>query len=187
MCSHFKVLQDSYGDHVQHFKVLQDSYGDHVQHFKLRGPCAALQGAPGQVRTVPLSLSLTPPLSPSSYGDHVQHFKVLQDRSGQYFVWEEMFFSLNQMVEFYHSNSIAKEETVFYGDPEHPASPGPPLQHPHHAHALFDFTPHHPSQLRFLRGDFIDLLDCSDSLRWRGRCHGRVGFFPPEYVQAVYQ
>ncbi|XP_031670317.1 GRB2 related adaptor protein a isoform X1 [Oncorhynchus kisutch] len=116
-----------------------------------------------------------------SYGDHVQHFKVLQDRSGQYFVWEEMFFSLNQMVEFYHSNSIAKEETVFLRDPEHP------VRHPHHAHALFDFTPHHPSQLRFLRGDFIDLLDCSDSLRWRGRCHGRVGFFPPEYVQAVYQ
>uniref|UniRef100_A0A8C7MMK1 SH3 domain-containing protein n=1 Tax=Oncorhynchus kisutch TaxID=8019 RepID=A0A8C7MMK1_ONCKI len=128
-----------------------------------------------------LSLPHSAPVS-SSYGDHVQHFKVLQDRSGQsgqYFVWEEMFFSLNQMVEFYHSNSIAKEETVFYGDPEHP--------HPHHAHALFDFTPHHPSQLRFLRGDFIDLLDCSDSLRWRGRCHGRVGFFPPEYVQAVYQ
>ncbi|XP_036828210.1 GRB2 related adaptor protein a isoform X1 [Oncorhynchus mykiss] len=116
-----------------------------------------------------------------SYGDHVQHFKVLQDRSGQYFVWEEMFFSLNQMVEFYHSNSIAKEGTVFLRDPEHNA------RHPHHAHALFDFTPHHPSQLRFLRGDFIDLLDCSDPLRWRGRCHGRVGFFPPEYVQAVYQ
>ncbi|XP_071029676.1 GRB2-related adapter protein-like [Oncorhynchus clarkii lewisi] len=116
-----------------------------------------------------------------SYGDHVQHFKVLQDRSGQYFVWEEMFFSLNQMVEFYHRYSIAKEGTVFLRDPEHPA------RHPHHAHALFDFTPHHPSQLRFLRGDFIDLLDCSDPLRWRGRCHGRVGFFPPEYVQAVYQ
>ncbi|XP_029601128.1 GRB2 related adaptor protein a [Salmo trutta] len=116
-----------------------------------------------------------------SYGDHVQHFKVLQDRSGQYFVWEEMFFSLNQMVEFYHSNSIAKEGTVVLRDPEHCA------RLPHHAHALFDFTPHHPSQLRFLRGDIIDLLDCSDSLRWRGRCHGRVGFFPPEYVQAVYQ
>ncbi|XP_055752666.1 GRB2 related adaptor protein a [Salvelinus fontinalis] len=116
-----------------------------------------------------------------SYGDHVQHFKVLQDRSGQYFVWEETFFSLNQMVEFYHSNSIAKEGTVFLRDPEQSA------RRPHHAHALFDFTPNHPSQLRFLRGDVIDLLDCSDSLRWRGRCHGRVGFFPPEYVQAVYQ
>ncbi|XP_056158063.1 GRB2-related adapter protein-like, partial [Lampris incognitus] len=115
------------------------------------------------------------------YGDHVQHFKVLQDRSSQYFIWEEVFSSLNELVEFYHSNSIAKERTVFLRDPEHFA------RRPHHAHALFDFTPHHPSQLHFFRGDVIDLLDCSDSLRWRGRCHGRVGFFPPEYVQPIYQ
>lgn len=60
-----------------------------------------------------------------------------------------------------------------------------PLQRPHHAHALFDFMPHHPTQLRFLRGDVIELLDCSDPLRWRGRCHGHVGFFPPEYVQPI--
>ncbi|XP_029945679.1 GRB2 related adaptor protein a [Salarias fasciatus] len=116
-----------------------------------------------------------------SYGDHVQHFKVLQDRCSQYYVWDEAFSSLNELVEFYHSNSIAKERTVFLRDPEHFA------RRPHHAHALFDFTPHHPSQLRFLRGDVIELIDCSDSLRWRGRCHGRVGCFPPEYVQPIYQ
>lgn len=54
-----------------------------------------------------------------SYGDHVQHFKVLQDRYGQYYVWDELFSSLNELVEFYHSNSIAKERTVFLRDPEH--------------------------------------------------------------------
>ena len=54
-----------------------------------------------------------------SYGDHVQHFKVLQDRSAQYYVWDELFSSLNELVEFYHSNSIAKERTVFLRDPEH--------------------------------------------------------------------
>ncbi|XP_077940251.1 GRB2 related adaptor protein a isoform X3 [Gasterosteus aculeatus] len=115
-----------------------------------------------------------------SYGDHVQHFKVLQDRCSQYYVWEEVFFSLNELVEFYHSNSIAKERTVFLRDPEHFA------RRPHHAHALFDFAPHHPSQLRFQRGDVIELMDCSDSLRWRGRCHGQVGYFPPDYVQPIH-
>lgn len=70
--------------------------------------------------------------------------------------------------------------------PSFPLSPSP-LQRPHHAHALFDFTGHHPSQLRFLRGDVIELIDCSDSQRWRGRCHGRIGSFPPEYVQPIYQ
>lgn len=54
-----------------------------------------------------------------SYGDHVQHFKVLQDRCSQYYVWDELFSSLNELVEFYHCNSIAKERTVFLRDPEH--------------------------------------------------------------------
>ncbi|XP_061556532.1 GRB2 related adaptor protein a isoform X1 [Phycodurus eques] len=54
-----------------------------------------------------------------SYGDHVQHFKVLQDRCSQFYVWDELFSSLNELVEFYHSNSIAKERTVFLRDPEH--------------------------------------------------------------------
>ncbi|GLD69403.1 GRB2-related adapter protein-like isoform X2 [Lates japonicus] len=58
-------------------------------------------------------------LRPHAYGDHVQHFKVLQDRCGQYYVWDELFSSLNELVEFYHSNSIAKERTVFLRDPEH--------------------------------------------------------------------
>ncbi|XP_042249133.1 GRB2 related adaptor protein a [Thunnus maccoyii] len=125
-----------------------------------------------------------------SYGDHVQHFKVLQDRCGQYYVWDELFSSLNELVDFYHSNSIAKERTVFLSNAcRHPTPPIPlsslsPLQH---AHALFDFNPHHPSQLRFMRGDIIELIDCSDSLRWRGRCHGRVGSFPRDYVQPIYQ
>ncbi|KAJ7992040.1 hypothetical protein DPEC_G00274450 [Dallia pectoralis] len=114
-----------------------------------------------------------------SYGDHVQHFKVLQDRVGQYFIWDEVFYSLNQLVEFYHRNSIAKERTVYLRDPEHPTKA-------HQAQAVFDFHPNHSSQLRFLRGDTIDLLDCTDSLRWSGRCHGRVGFFPPEYVKPLY-
>uniref|UniRef100_A0A674NIP1 GRB2 related adaptor protein a n=1 Tax=Takifugu rubripes TaxID=31033 RepID=A0A674NIP1_TAKRU len=117
-----------------------------------------------------------------SYGDHVQHFKVLQDRGGQYYVWDELFPSLNELVEFYHCNSIARERTVLLRDPEQ--SEG--ICRPHHGHALFDFTPQHPTQLHFLRGDVIELLDTSDPLRWRGRCHGHVGFFPPEYVQPIY-
>ncbi|KAJ8413523.1 hypothetical protein AAFF_G00080300 [Aldrovandia affinis] len=120
-------------------------------------------------------------MSVRSYGDHVQHFKVLKDRAGQYFVWDEAFSSLNQLVDFYKTNSIAKERTVFLRDREHS------LGRARHAHALFDFHPQHISQLRFMRGDVIDLLDCSDSQCWKGRCHGRVGVFPPEYVQPIYQ
>lgn len=60
------------------------------------------------------------------------------------------------------------------------------VQKPRLAHALCDYTPPHTAHLHFLRGDIIDLLDCSSSLSWRGRCRGRVGVFPPEYVQPLY-
>ncbi|XP_030646197.1 GRB2 related adaptor protein a isoform X3 [Chanos chanos] len=119
-------------------------------------------------------------VKPHNYGDHVQHFKVLKDSYGHYYVWDEVFPSLNQLVDYYRTNSIARERTVFLRDGEHM------LRKPQHAHALFDFNPQHNSQLCFLRGDVIDLLDCSDSQRWKGRCNGRVGYFPPEYVQPIY-
>uniref|UniRef100_A0A8C9U270 GRB2 related adaptor protein n=1 Tax=Scleropages formosus TaxID=113540 RepID=A0A8C9U270_SCLFO len=124
-----------------------------------------------------LSRSLLPPCS---YGDHVQHFKVLRGGGGQYFVWEEVFSSINQLVEFYKINSIAKEKAVYLRDGEHS------FGKPRHAHALHDFNDPHVSHFHFLRGDVIDLLDCSDSQRWKGRCHGRVGYFPPEYVYPIY-
>ncbi|KAK1804752.1 hypothetical protein P4O66_003605 [Electrophorus voltai] len=117
---------------------------------------------------------------PHIYGDHVQHFKVLKEREGNYYIWEEVFSSLNQLVEFYKSNSIAKERTVFLRETEH--SP----RRPHHVRALQDYNTQHNSQLAFLQGDIIDLLDCSDQEYWKGHCHGRVGFFPREYVKPIY-
>ncbi|XP_056264931.1 GRB2-related adapter protein-like isoform X1 [Pseudoliparis swirei] len=69
--------------------------------------------------------------------------------------------------------------------PSHRA-PEPVAGKPRLAHALRDYTPPQTAHLHFLRGDLIDLLDCSDSRAWRGRCRGRVGIFPPEYVQPLY-
>ncbi|XP_056136414.1 GRB2 related adaptor protein b [Lampris incognitus] len=62
----------------------------------------------------------------------------------------------------------------------------PVLARPRLAHALCDYTPPLAAHLHFLRGDVIDLLDCSGSLTWRGRCRGRVGIFSPDYVQPLY-
>uniref|UniRef100_A0A3B4UXE0 GRB2 related adaptor protein b n=1 Tax=Seriola dumerili TaxID=41447 RepID=A0A3B4UXE0_SERDU len=103
-----------------------------------------------------------------SYGDRVEHFRVLEG-GGQYCIWDESFCSLNRLVDFYRTHSIAMEKVK-----------------PRLAHALCDYTPPQTAHLHFLRGDIIDLLDCSSSLTWRGRCRGRVGIFPREYVQQVY-
>ncbi|XP_023142561.1 GRB2-related adapter protein-like [Amphiprion ocellaris] len=161
-----------------------------------------------------------------SYGDRVEHFRVLEG-GGQYCIWDESFCSLNRLVDFYRTHSIAVEKVVCFRDP--PSSPQPLLHparnpypnpyrsssqesipstrlhsHPSHperqssprrlesvlekprlAHALCDYTPPQSAHLHFLRGDIIDLLDCSSSLSWRGRCRGRVGVFPPDYVQPL--
>ncbi|XP_059199274.1 GRB2-related adapter protein-like isoform X1 [Centropristis striata] len=162
-----------------------------------------------------------------SYGDRVEHFRVLEG-GGQYCIWDESFCSLNRLVDFYRTHSIAVEKVVCLRDPpespsllshpehnpypnpyksssqeslpsarlySHPSHPQresfqrlhePVLGKPRLAHALCDYTPPHTAHLHFLRGDIIDLLDCSSSLTWRGRCRGRVGIFPPEYVQPLY-
>uniref|UniRef100_A0A669EEB8 GRB2 related adaptor protein b n=1 Tax=Oreochromis niloticus TaxID=8128 RepID=A0A669EEB8_ORENI len=126
-----------------------------------------------------------------SYGDRVEHFRVLEG-GGQYCIWEESFCSLNQLVDFYRTHSIALWR---YDTPPRCVSVSHKrlvlllnthLSKPRLAHALCDYTPPHTAHLHFLRGDIIDLLDCSSSLSWRGRCRGRVGVFPPEYVQPLY-
>uniref|UniRef100_A0A674P1L7 Osteoclast-stimulating factor 1 n=1 Tax=Takifugu rubripes TaxID=31033 RepID=A0A674P1L7_TAKRU len=109
-----------------------------------------------------------------SYGNRVEHFRVLEG-GGQYCIWEETFCSLNRLVDFYRTHSIAVDKVVCLRDP--PLSPQ--LHKTRLAHALCDYTPPHTAHLHFLRGDVIDLLDCSSALSWRGRCRGRVGVFPP--------
>ncbi|XP_039631531.1 GRB2-related adapter protein-like isoform X2 [Polypterus senegalus] len=110
-----------------------------------------------------------------SYGDHVQHFKILQDGKGHYFLWEEKFVSINKLIDFYRNTTIAREKNIFLRNRQ-------PSLEPREAQALLDFTPDQPSELKFGKGDVIELLDCSDSSLWKGRCHGRVGVFPSKYV-----
>ncbi|XP_028315018.1 GRB2-related adapter protein-like isoform X2 [Gouania willdenowi] len=159
-------------------------------------------------------------LLPHPYGDRVEHFRVLEG-GGQYCIWDESFSSLNQLVDFYRSHSIAVDKVIHLRDPPsqthvghnpypnpyrtssqesipsarlHPRTEKEPsqrvrepvLEKPRLAHALCNYTPPLTNHLHFRRGDIIDLLDCSNSLSWRGRCRGRVGIFPPEFVQALY-
>ncbi|XP_038141208.1 GRB2-related adapter protein-like isoform X2 [Cyprinodon tularosa] len=62
----------------------------------------------------------------------------------------------------------------------------PVLERPRVARALCDYTPSQTTHLHFQRNEIIDLLDCSSTLSWRGRCRGRVGIFPPEFVQPLH-
>ncbi|NWS13794.1 GRAP protein, partial [Pachyramphus minor] len=116
-----------------------------------------------------------------NYGKHVQHFKVLRERNGKYFLWEEKFNSLNELVDFYRMTTIAKEQQIFLRDEAQAQEVG----RPRFVQAQFDFPAHEGSQLPFLRGDIIEVLDCPDPNWWQGKIYGRVGFFPRNYVHPI--
>lgn len=43
---------------------------------------------------------------------------MLREASGKYFLWEEKFNSLNELVDFYRTTTIAKQRQVFLRDEE---------------------------------------------------------------------
>ncbi|NXO62819.1 GRAP protein, partial [Phainopepla nitens] len=118
-----------------------------------------------------------------NYGKHVQHFKVLRERNGKYFLWEEKFNSLNELVDFYRMTTIAKEQQIFLWD-EHQTQE---VRRPRFVQAQFDFSAQEGSQLPFLRGDIIEVLDCPDPNWWQGKVYGRVGLFPRSYVHPIHK
>ncbi|XP_069762990.1 GRB2-related adapter protein-like [Narcine bancroftii] len=116
-----------------------------------------------------------------NYGKHVQHFKVLRDKEGKYYLWVEKFLSLNELVDFYRTTTIAKKQQILLRD----ANPDEELDKPMHVQACFDFSPQDRSELIFYRGDIIEVLECMDANWWRGKCNGRIGYFPRNYVQPI--
>ncbi|NWH28465.1 GRAP protein, partial [Grus americana] len=120
-----------------------------------------------------------------NYGQHVQHFKVLRERNGKYFLWEEKFNSLNELVDFYRTTTIAKKQQIFLRDEDQTQEVPSGVRRPKFVQAQFDFSAHDGSQLPFLRGDIIEVLDCADPNWWQGKIYGRVGFFPRNYVHPI--
>ncbi|NWZ45579.1 GRAP protein, partial [Brachypodius atriceps] len=120
-----------------------------------------------------------------SYGKHVQHFKVLRERNGKYFLWEEKFNSLNELVDFYRMTTISKEQQIFLWDEDQTQKVPPWI--PRFVQAQFDFSAQKCSQLPFLRGDIIEVLGCPDPSWWQGRVYGRVGLFPRSYVHPLHK
>ncbi|XP_010019410.1 PREDICTED: GRB2-related adapter protein [Nestor notabilis] len=116
-----------------------------------------------------------------NYGQHVQHFKVLRERNGKYYLWEEKFNSLNELVDFYRTTTIAKKQQIFLRDEDQ----GQEVRRPRFVQAQFDFSSHDCSQLPFLRGDIIEVLDCPDPNWWQGKIYGRIGLFPRSYVHPI--
>ncbi|XP_060909828.1 GRB2-related adapter protein-like [Labrus mixtus] len=132
----------------------------------------------------------------------VQHFKVLQDSSGQYYLWSEKFTSLNQLVEHYKNNSISLHSRIFLHEMQQQLSdktspPAPPLP-PHcppipaprqhkpspkqQVRALYSFRAEEKDELSFNVGDVVQVLERPDPAWWRGQLRGKTGLFPSNYT-----
>ncbi|XP_068002628.1 GRB2-related adapter protein isoform X1 [Melanerpes formicivorus] len=116
-----------------------------------------------------------------SYEQHIQHFRVFRERNGRYFLWEEKFNSLNELVDFYRTTTISKKQQVFLQDEDQSQE----VRRPRFVQAQFDFSGQDGSQLPFLRGDIIQVLACPDPRWWQGKIYGRVGLFPRAYVHPL--
>ncbi|XP_071391165.1 GRB2-related adapter protein 2b isoform X2 [Centroberyx affinis] len=158
--------------------------------FLIRG---SQTGAPGE-----FSISVR-------HGADVQHFKVLRDSRGQYYLWEEKFPSLNQLVEYYKGNSISKQSQIFLLEPGQqrgardrlpplpatraPPNPAPPPQQPPSStlqvRALYSFHAEEKDELAFSAGDVIEVLERSDPSWWKGQLRGKTGLFPSNYTKPV--
>lgn len=116
-----------------------------------------------------------------NYGKEVMHFRVLRERNSKYYLWEEKFNSINELVDFYRTRSIARKQQVFLRD--HGGRQEP--KKPRFVQAQFDFHAESASHLAFRRGDIIEVLDGSDSNWWRGKIGVKSGIFPPNYVLPI--
>lgn len=111
-------------------------------------------------------------------GTSVQHFRVLKDDENKYFLWQDKFTSLNELVEFYRATSVSRTSIITLRDRELSFT----------VRAIYDFEPEAggedgETELGFRAGDLIEVFDRSDDNWWGGRIGDRTGFFPRSYVQ----
>ena len=50
---------------------------------------------------------------------------------------------------------------------------------------VYDFYPKETGKLKLCKGDFITVLDKSNSVWWKGICNGRENEFPVTYVKEI--
>lgn len=57
------------------------------------------------------------------------------------------------------------------------------LSRPTQVEALYDFVPERKGDLALTKGDLIDVVQWDGNRWWTGRCNGRVGRFPLNFVR----
>jgi len=106
-------------------------------------------------------------------GGGAWHFNVSRDVPGKYYLWGEMFNSLNQLVDYHRTTSVSLTQVIYLRDmvPE--------------VVVAFDYYPQEEDELRLQKGDIITVIDKCNQYWWRGTLNGMEGLFPFPYVKEL--
>ena len=98
----------------------------------------------------------------------------MEDAAGKFYLWLVKFSTLNELVEYYHTESISRTETIMLR--------AEPRLFKVRAH--YDFNAREPDELEFNKGDTITVLEQLGDW-WLGQINSRQGQFPATYVTQI--
>ena len=122
-------------------------------------------------------------------GIHIQHFKVLRDDSGKYFIWAVKFNSLNELIEYHITRSVCRKDDIFLknhiliNEHDNVERVKTPEKNKNIVTAQYNFESQELGELRFQKGELIEILENNDANWWSGSCRGETGIFPASYVK----
>jgi len=110
----------------------------------------------------------------------VQHYRILRNNESKYLLWIVQFNSINELVNYHKTTSVARTQQLLLRDTVK-------RQSLRSVRAVHRFQPDEPGEIGFEKNDDILVLDDSDEQWWRGRTtrdeNFNIGIFPKNYVQ----
>lgn len=116
----------------------------------------------------------------------VKHFKIISHEYGDYFIADNCFNSLSDVVEFYMNQFLC--ENRYLTQPVRPAKPVTSPSKPRRlVRAKFDYTATSPDELSFRKGDALTVLNGDDRNWLWASLQGQAftGFAPSSLVEDV--
>ncbi|OWF47609.1 growth factor receptor-bound protein 2-like [Mizuhopecten yessoensis] len=119
----------------------------------------------------------------------IQHFKILRDGSGKFFLWVVKFTSINKLIEHHKTCSVSRTETILLKDAPKDGQQTQEVQKPEKVvekvTCLYDFNPADEEELKFSKGDILEVLEKDLDSWWKGKHTktGQTGLFPINYVK----
>lgn len=112
--------------------------------------------------------------------EDVQHFRILRDENYKFYLWQDKFHTLNELVNYYKTESVSRTQKIYLREIDEPMTE-------RYVIAKYDFPKNQEeveeNELPFKAGEKILLMNDEDEHWWAGSLGNREGFFPKTYVE----